>query len=185
MKSIEVVTEHLKKHDVYFGTGPNLFHFGFEMDNCLANCLLQVGEEYARLTIDGIKCSQERREALGHFALAANLEMAGGHFDLHPATGRFTYVNHILFGEGELAPGMVEQMIGKAVYEYDRFFPGAMKVLYAGEDPFTAVGDCVKMVTAGDVEEIEWIQTMEQLMGSDPEDVDAADAKPQAEDHND
>jgi hypothetical protein len=167
MHSKEVVTEHLRNQQIYFGTSPDLFHFGFELDNCFANCVLQALECSVRLAIDGVKCPEGRIGELSRFALAANLDTSGGRFDLDERSGRFSFVNEIHFCPGDLADGIVNQLISKTIYDYDRFLPGAMKVMYGEEDALKAAEDCKRLISAVDVQEIEWSDTMDRLMGSD------------------
>lgn len=82
------------------------------------------------------------RPLIAEFVARANHRLVIGHFDLDMDDGRLRYhVGHAI-GEGALDGETVGRLIGTALNTADRYYPGIMRVLFAGHTPADAVYLC-------------------------------------------
>lgn len=176
MQANEVVIHHLESHGVRYARSGDGVCFCFDMDNCVAHCRLILEDGGLRVLIGGNKCTRDRIPEMLRYVAFVNRHVRSGCFQLDETDRELRYANCALFKEGELADGMVEGLIGCAIFAYDRYLPGALRVAYGGGDPIEEANAC--MEAGQDEDEADdqgWMETMQRLMGESEEGIEDLD----------
>ena len=97
-----------------------------------------------------VRVPLERREAIYPLLARINEQLWLGHFDLWTEEGQPTYRHSVLFRGGPPPSyGLIEDMIGIAVAECERYYPAFQHVIWGGKSAADAVAAAI-IETAGE-----------------------------------
>jgi hypothetical protein len=91
-----------------------------------------------RVTIP-IRVPDEDRARALDFLNRANYGRRNGAFELDPDEGEVRFRLSFDAAFAPLAPEMIGRLVGGAMWACEKYFPGLMKVIYAGQDPGEAI----------------------------------------------
>jgi hypothetical protein len=124
--------------------GKYIYRMGFVGKNGQSTCYAQVRddlEQFIFYAICPIKVPQEMRSAIAEFITRANYGLRVGNFEMDYSDGEIRYKSSIDFENNLLTPAFIRNAIYPAVQTMDRYLPGIMRVVYAGQAPEKAVDE--------------------------------------------
>ncbi|MBE0697484.1 MAG: YbjN domain-containing protein [Anaerolineaceae bacterium] len=119
-----------------------VYKTGFEGKNGQFTCYAQErGEQdqFVFYSIFPVRVPAERMGEVAEFITRANYGMIIGNFELDYSDGEIRYKTSVDMEEVEVVEALVRHMIYANVLTMDKYFPGLMRVLYAGIAPADAV----------------------------------------------
>lgn len=96
-------------------------------------------EQFVFYTVFPVRSSQATRTAVAEFITRANYGMIVGNFEMDYSDGEVRYKTSLDFEHVVITAPMLQHVIYLNVLTMDRYFPGLMRVLYAGIIPQQAI----------------------------------------------
>jgi len=121
-----------------------VYKTGFEGKNGQFTCYAQERTEQQQFvfySIFPVKVPDNKMNDLAEFITRANYGMIIGNFELDYADGEVRYKTSVDVEDVDLVEPLVRHMIYANVLTMDKYFPGLMRVLYAGISPADAVNE--------------------------------------------
>ncbi len=115
---------------------------GFEGKNGQFTCYAQERseqEQFVFYSVFPVRTPADRMSEIAEFITRANYGMIIGNFELDYSDGEIRYKTSMDVEDAELSDPLVRHMIYANVLTMDKYFPGLMRVLYAGIAPLDAV----------------------------------------------
>jgi hypothetical protein len=122
--------------------GRTVYKTGFEGKNGQFTCYAQErGEQdqFVFYSIFPVRTPPERVGEVAEFITRSNYGMIIGNFELDYSDGEIRYKTSVDVEEVDGIEPLVRHLIYANVLTMDKYFPGLMRVLYAGIDPADAV----------------------------------------------
>ncbi len=115
---------------------------GFEGKNGQFTCYAQERseqEQFVFYSVFPVRTPADRMSEIAEFLTRANYGMIIGNFELDYSDGEIRYKTSLDVEDAELSDALVRHMIYANVLTMDKYFPGLMRVLYAGIAPLNAI----------------------------------------------
>ncbi len=122
--------------------GRTVYKTGFEGKNGQFTCYAQERteqEQFVFYSIFPVRAPDNKLTEVAEFITRANYGMIIGDFELDYADGEIRYKTSVDIEDVDLAEPLMRHLIYANVLTMDKYFPGLMRVLYAGIDPITAI----------------------------------------------
>lgn len=122
--------------------GRTIYKTGFEGKNGQFTCYAQERveqEQFVFYSIFPVRTPENRLAEMAEFITRANYGMIIGNFELDYSDGEIRYKTSVDVEDVALDDQLIRHMIYANVLTMDKYFPGLMRVLYAGIDPAIAV----------------------------------------------
>jgi hypothetical protein len=141
---LEAVERFLKKDDWPYNLleDRTIYKTGFEGKNGQFICYAQERTEQQQFvfySVFPVRAPEEKRSEVAEFITRANYGMIIGNFELDYADGEIRYKTSVDVEDVELTDPLVHHMMYANVLTLDKYFPGLMRVLYAGISPVAAI----------------------------------------------
>ncbi len=124
--------------------GRTVIKTGFEGKNGQFTCYAQERneqEQFVFYSIFPVRTPEDRTHDVAEFITRANYGMIIGNFELDYGDGEIRYKTSVDVEDTEIPEPLVRHMIYANVLTMDKYFPGLMRVLYAGIDPVSAIDE--------------------------------------------
>lgn len=121
-----------------------VYKTGFEGKNGQFTCYAQErGEQqqFVFYSVFPVRVPDNKMNELAEFITRANYGMIIGNFELDYGDGEIRYKTSVDVEDVELVEPLVRHLIYANVLTMDKYFPGLMRVLYAGISPADAVSE--------------------------------------------
>jgi hypothetical protein len=143
---LEAVGQFLEEDDWPYSLMDNrpVYKTGFEGKNGQFTCYAQERTEQQQFvfySIFPIKVTENKMNELAEFITRANYGMIIGNFELDYADGEIRYKTSVDVEDVDMVEPLVRHLIYANVLTMDKYFPGLMRVLYAGIPPADAVNE--------------------------------------------
>jgi len=143
-KILDVVGQFLEEDDWPYSLveGRTVYKTGFEGKNGQFTCFAQERleqEQFVFYSIFPVRTPENRLSEVAEFITRANYGMIIGNFELDYADGEIRYKTSVDFEDVGVDESLVRHLIYANVLTLDKYFPGLMRVLYAGIDPADAI----------------------------------------------
>jgi hypothetical protein len=115
---------------------------GFEGKNGQFTCYAQERseqEQFVFYSVFPVRTPPDRVSEVAEFITRANYGMIIGNFELDYSDGEIRYKTSVDVEDSDLPDPLVRHMIYANVLTMDKYFPGLMRVLYAGIAPMNAI----------------------------------------------
>ncbi len=99
----------------------------------------QEQEQFVFYSIFPVRTPEAKIPEIAEFITRANYGLIIGNFELDHSDGEVRYKTSIDVEDAELTDPLIRHMVYANVLTMDKYFPGLMRVLYAGIDPTSAV----------------------------------------------
>lgn len=124
--------------------GRPILTMGFKGDNGRWDCFAQAREEQKQFVFYSVldaRVPPEKRSAVAEFICRANYGLILGNFEMDFSDGEVRYKTSIDVKESEdkLTHGLLKRLVYVNVVMMDKYFPGLMGVIYAGQSPAEAM----------------------------------------------
>lgn len=141
---LDMVVKFLEEDDWPYNLvdGRSVYKTGFEGKNGQFTCYAQEREDQQQFvfySIYPVRAPEKKLAQVAEFITRANYGMIIGNFELDYSDGEIRYKTSVDIEDIELTPPLVHHIIYANVLTMDKYFPGLMRVLYAGIDPVTAI----------------------------------------------
>jgi hypothetical protein len=124
--------------------GRPVYKTGFEGKNGQFTCYAQERSEQQQFvfySIFPVRVPENKLSDAAEFITRANYGMIIGNFELDYADGEIRYKTSVDVEDVDMVEPLVRHLIYANVLTMDKYFPGFMRVLYAGIAPADAVGE--------------------------------------------
>lgn len=124
--------------------GRSVYKTGFEGKNGQFTCYAQERTEQQQFvfySIFPVRTPENKLPEVAEFVTRANYGMIIGNFELDYADGEIRYKTSVDIEDVELTEPLVRHMVYANVLTMDKYFPGMMRVLYAGIAPADAIDE--------------------------------------------
>lgn len=124
--------------------GRTVVKTGFEGKNGQFTCYAQERYEQDQLvfySIFPVRTPENKTHEVAEFITRANYGMIIGNFELDYSDGEIRYKTSVDVEDSEITEPLIRHMIYANVLTMDKYFPGLMRVLYAGIDPVSAINE--------------------------------------------
>lgn len=121
-----------------------VYKTGFEGKNGQFTCYAQERAEQQQFvfySIFPVRVPENKLNELSEFMTRANYGMIIGNFELDYVDGEVRYKTSVDVEDVDLVEPLVRHMMYANVLTMDKYFPGLMRVLYAGISPADAVSE--------------------------------------------
>ncbi len=141
---LETVERFLKSDDwpVSPVEGRTVIKTGFEGKNGQFTCYAQERneqEQFVFYSIFPVRTPDNKMSEVAEFITRANYGMIIGNFELDYGDGEIRYKTSVDVEDMEISEPLVRHLVYANVLTMDKYFPGLMRVLYAGIDPVNAI----------------------------------------------
>jgi hypothetical protein len=122
--------------------GRTVYKTGFEGKNGQLTCYAQERsdqDQFVFYSIFPVRSPVERTVEVAEFITRANYGMIIGNFELDYSDGEIRYKTSVDVEEVDMVEPLIRHLIYSNVLTMDKYFPGLMRVLYAGIDPADAI----------------------------------------------
>jgi hypothetical protein len=122
--------------------GRSVYKTGFEGKNGQFTCYAQERneqEQFVFYSIFPVRAPENRLAEVAEFITRANYGMIIGNFELDYGDGEVRYKTSVDVEEVDMTQPLLRHAIYANVLTMDKYFPGFMRVIYAGIDPVDAV----------------------------------------------
>ena len=116
----------------------------FEGKNGQFTCYAQERveqEQFVFYSVFPVRTPENKTHEVAEFITRANYGMIIGNFELDYSDGEVRYKTSVDVEDTEINVVLVRHMIYANVLTMDKYFPGLMRVLYAGIDPVSAIDE--------------------------------------------
>ena len=141
---LEIVGRFLEEDDWPYSLveGRTVYKTGFEGKNGQFTCYAQERieqDQFVFYSIFPVRTPDNRLHEVAEFITRANYGMIIGNFELDYADGEIRYKTSVDIEDVDMVEPLVRHLIYANVLTMDKYFPGLMRVLYAGIDPADAI----------------------------------------------
>ncbi len=141
---LETVERFLKSDDwpVSSVEGRTVIKTGFEGKNGQFTCYAQERneqEQFVFYSIFPVRTPDDKMNEVAEFITRANYGMIIGNFELDYGDGEIRYKTSVDVEDLEISEPLVRHLVYANVLTMDKYFPGLMRVLYAGINPVSAI----------------------------------------------
>lgn len=141
---LEVIERFLIEDDWPYNLleGRSVYKTGFEGKNGQFTCYAQEREEQQQIvfySVFPVRVPGERMADVAEFIIRANYGMIIGNFEMDYNDGEIRYKTSVDVEDVTVEDALVRHLIYANVLTMDKYFPGLMRVLYAGIDPVSAI----------------------------------------------
>ena len=141
---LDIVGRFLEEDDwpVNQVEGRSVYKTAFEGKNGQFTCYAQERteqEQFVFYSIFPVRSPENKLDVIAQFVTRANYGMIIGNFEMDYADGEIRYKTSIDIEDIALDEPLVRHMVYANVLTMDKYFPGLMRVLYAGIDPVAAI----------------------------------------------
>jgi len=143
---LQAVTDFLDQdgwsYEVQPGTEGVRVRFAFTGSEAVLDCWIVCYEQTERVCIMSILpmvVPESKRTAVAEYVTRANFGILIGNFELDFRDGEVRYKTSADVEDTPLTRTFIKNLLVANLGTADRYFPGLMKVLYAGVDPADAV----------------------------------------------
>lgn len=141
---LDVVERFLESDDwpVSRVEGRTVIKTGFEGKNGQFTCYAQERneqEQFVFYSIFPVRTPENKTHEVAEFVTRANYGMIIGNFELDYSDGEIRYKTSVDVEDSDVSEPLVRHMMYANVLTMDKYFPGLMRVLYAGIDPTSAI----------------------------------------------
>jgi hypothetical protein len=141
---LELVGRFLEEDDWPYSIveGRTVYKTGFEGQNGQFTCYAQERaeqEQFVFYSIFPVRAPDNRLSEVAEFITRANYGMIIGNFELDYSDGEIRYKASVDIEDVDVVEPLVRHLIYANVLTMDKYFPGLMRVLYAGIDPADAI----------------------------------------------
>ncbi len=122
--------------------GRTVYKTGFEGKNGQFTCYAQERteqEQFVFYSIFPVHTPENKTNEVAEFITRANYGMIIGNFELDYTDGEIRYKTSLDVEDVELSEPLIRHMVYANVLTMDKYFPGLMRVLYAGIAPLDAI----------------------------------------------
>jgi hypothetical protein len=122
--------------------GRTVIKTGFEGKNGQVTCYAQERneqEQFVFYSIFPVRTPEDKMDEVAEFITRANYGMIIGNFELDYGDGEIRYKTSVDIEEVDISEPLIRHMIYANVLTMDKYFPGLMRVLYAGINPVSAI----------------------------------------------
>ena len=143
---LEAVSHFLEQDDWPYNylEGKPVIKTGFEGKHGQFTCYAQERDEQQQMVfyaVFPVRAPDSRLTEVAEFITRANYGMIIGNFELDYADGEVRYKTSVDIEDVDLSEPLIRHLIYANVLTMDKYFPGLMRVLYAGIAPVDAVGE--------------------------------------------
>jgi hypothetical protein len=121
-----------------------VYKTGFEGKNGQFTCYAQERAEQDQIvfySIFPVRAPENKMAEIGEFINRANYGMIIGNFEIDFSDGEIRYKTSVDVEGVELNEALVRHLVYANVLTIDKYFPGLMRVLYAGVDAVDAISE--------------------------------------------
>jgi hypothetical protein len=121
-----------------------VYKTGFEGKNSQFTCYAQERAEQQQFvfySIFPVRVPDNKLADVSEFITRANYGMIIGNFELDYGDGEIRYKTSVDVEDVDLVEPLVRHLMYANVLTMDKYFPGLMRVLYAGISPAEAIGE--------------------------------------------
>jgi hypothetical protein len=141
---LDVVGQFLQEDDWPYNLleGRAVYKTGFEGKNGQFTCYAQERTEQQQFvfySVFPVRTPDNRLNEMAEFITRANYGMIIGNFELDYGDGEIRYKTSVDVEDVDLVDALIRHLIYANVLTMDKYFPGIMRVLYAGIAPADAV----------------------------------------------
>jgi len=141
---LEIIEKFLKEDDWPYSLveGRAVYKTGFEGKNGQFTCYAQERVEQQQIVfyaIFPVRAPENRMADVAEFIVRANYGMIIGNFEMDYSDGEIRYKTSVDVEDVTVEDALVRHLIYANVMTMDKYFPGLMRVLYAGIDPVIAI----------------------------------------------
>lgn len=141
---LDIVGHFLEEDDwpVSQVEGRTVYKTGFEGKNGQFTCYAQERveqEQFVFYSIFPVRTPENKMDEVAEFITRANYGMIIGNFELDYSDGEIRYKTSVDVEDVELAEPLIRHMVYANVLTMDKYFPGLMRLLYAGISPVDAI----------------------------------------------
>jgi hypothetical protein len=124
-----------------------VYKTGFEGKNGQFTCYAQERDQQQQFvfySVFPVRAPENKLPEVAEFITRANFGMIIGNFELDYTDGEIRYKTSVDAEDIEFTEPLVRHLIYANVLTLDKYFPGLMRVLYAGIAPLDAIGEVEK-----------------------------------------
>ncbi len=124
--------------------GKTIYKTGFEGKNGQFTCYAQERgeqEQFVFYSIFPVRAPENKLADIAEFITRANYGMIIGNFELDYSDGEIRYKTSVDVEEIEISEPLVRHLVYANVLTIDKYFPGLMRVIYAGIAPSDAINE--------------------------------------------
>ncbi len=141
---LDIAKQFLEKDDwpVSMVEGRAVVKTGFEGKNGQFTCYAQERKEqdqFVFYSIFPVRTPENKMSEVAEFITRANYGMIIGNFELDYGDGEIRYKTSVDVEDTDFNEPLVRHMVYANVLTMDKYFPGLMRVLYAGINPVSAI----------------------------------------------
>ncbi len=141
---LDTAKQFLEKDDwpVSLVEGRTVVKTGFEGKNGQFTCYAQERkeqEQFVFYSIFPVRTPENKMSEVAEFITRANYGMIIGNFELDYGDGEIRYKTSVDVEDTDFNEPLVRHMVYANVLTMDKYFPGLMRVLYAGINPVSAI----------------------------------------------
>jgi hypothetical protein len=141
---LDMVKRFLEQDDwpVSMVEGRSVVKTGFEGKNGQFTCYAQERkeqEQFVFYSIFPVRTPENKMSEVAEFITRANYGMIIGNFEVDYGDGEIRYKTSVDVEESDFSEPLARHMIYANVLTMDKYFPGLMRVLYAGINPVSAI----------------------------------------------
>ncbi len=141
---LDTARQFLEKDDwpVSMVEGRTVVKTGFEGKNGQFTCYAQERkeqEQFVFYSIFPVRTPENKFSEVAEFITRANYGMIIGNFELDYGDGEIRYKTSVDVEDTDFNEPLVRHMAYANVLTMDKYFPGLMRVLYAGINPVSAI----------------------------------------------
>lgn len=118
------------------------FKVAVDLDNSNYNCYVIINEEkrnFKFYSISPVKVPENKYTEMAEFFTRANYGMNLGNFEMDFRDGEIRYKTSNYLADNELDFPIIKRMVYANLSTMDDYFPGMIKVIYAGASPEDAI----------------------------------------------
>lgn len=122
--------------------GRSVYKTGFEGKNGQFTCYAQERteqEQFVFYSIFPVRAPEDKQSQVAEFITRANYGMIIGNFEQDYGDGEIRYKTSVDIEDVEMVEPLIRHLIYANVLTMDKYFPGLMRVLYAGIAPADAI----------------------------------------------
>lgn len=124
--------------------GRAVYKTGYEGKNGQFTCYAQERTEedqFVFYSIFPVRTPEDKQQAVAEFICRANYGMIIGNFEHDYGDGEIRYKTSVDVEGVEVVDALIRHLIYANVLTMDKYFPGLMRVLYAGIAPVDAIDE--------------------------------------------
>ncbi len=141
---LDAVEAFLKEDDWPYSLieGRTVYKTGFEGQNGQFTCYAQEREEQEQFvfySVYPVRAPDNMLPQVAEFITRANYGMIVGNFEMDYTDGEIRYKTSIDLEDSVVSKDLIRHAVYANVLTMDKYFPGLMRVIYAGIEPASAI----------------------------------------------